>query len=362
MVLRGNISQEEHTRELEKQSKKNWEIRSKKTFETYQEYITGEFDDSKRDELEGSIIEGLNKLASKAVKKILYYADDSEELEEKALGDAMIAVLAKIRKDKEEGKVNPFFVPSCMEIYKNKARDARNRSKSKSTVRIKRTDLKTKEVVIEKVRITKSSLDELLPSGNGTVGDMISDPKCGGTEIESVCDADSRREFFNTAIEIFCEALMNTKAKPCNALAYTYSIVLFQLARINADEKKNKKLFKTTSSPKWAMETMRNKSIGTLSDESEKEIKEGFSNRFKWCSDLRNKLDTVILVSSGEKKRMRNVIFTQEYNEDKIGKMTDYMKKIVAKDFTILMKKDSELVDQSVEYALKISGVTFDRR
>lgn len=354
MDLDKEMSQEEHISLLQQQKKKDAAAINVQINNKYLQYVDGEED------LIESIIEDVNKKFCGMLRHQLYVAGCyNEENEHTAMQEARIAVWEKALEGKEKHNVKIPFVDICKGIYYHKVMDVvRSVLTERSRYGEDYVDPKVKKKMKEEGHVFQSnieSLDRTLPSENGTVGSMLADKKYDGNRPECVIDEAERRQFFDTAFDVFCEALTNAKADPPRGLAYYYARILPHILHIccSIDTIPDKKV----ASPKWAREKMGVRSIGVLSDESEKQLKEYVSNRLAWCDAFRKQLDNEIATSSGMQV-MKDVIYVEQYDEKQIGHMTDYMHGIIASDWLALMKKNAKATESAVEYTVGLEKIS----
>ena len=78
-------------------------------------------------------------------------------------------------------------------------------------------------------------------------------------------------------------------------------------------------------------------------------MKNYVSRNLMWCESFQKQLEESVSTLVGIQV-MKNIIFTAQYDEKQIGHMTDYMHKVVAKDWLRLMKQDSKMIEGAIEY------------
>lgn len=342
------ISQEEHISLLQQHKKKDTAAISAQINSKYIKYVNGE------DDLLESIIEDVDKKFRGMLIHQLYVAGCyNDENEHTAIQEARLAVWKKILEGKKEHNIEMPFADICKGIYYHKVMDVvRSVLTERTRYGEDYVDPKVKKKMKEKGHVYQGgieSLDRILPSENGTVGSMLADTKYDGNRPESVIDDAEKRQFFDTAFEMFCEALTNTNAEPPRGLAYYYSRILPHILHIyfSVETIPDTK----AASPKWAIEKMGVRSIGVLSDESEKQLKEYVSNRLVWCDAFRKQLDDEVATFSGMQV-MRDIIYVNQYDEKQIGHMADYMHGIIASTWIKLMKKNPKATENAVEYTV----------
>ena len=328
MYLNSEKSQKEHISLLQRQRKKEVSSATYEINKKYEKYVQGE------DALVEDIIDALNKKYRGMVVHQLYTAGCyDDENEHTAMQDAQMAVWIMLRKSRTENQIDSSFSDICKGIYYHKVMD-----------------------VIRNV-LTKSkhfgggvrSIDIELPSENGTIGDLIEDPVHKGNRPENVIEDEEKRRFFDFAFKMYCRALTESDAEPPRCLALYYARILPHILQIcySIETIPDSK----AASPKWAIKKMGKRTIGVLSEESEMQMKSYVSKKIMWCEAFQNQLSENVITPSGE-IIMKYIIFVDHYDEKQIGHMTDYMHKVVTRDWLRLMKKDSKMIENAVEYTL----------
>lgn len=354
MNLNNGMSQEEHISLLQQHRRKEVEGAAIQINNKYEKYVNGE-----EDQLE-EILEAVDIKYRRMVIYNLYksgcYNDENEHT---ALQEARTAVWIMIQESKKNQEVKPAFLAVCKSIYYYKAMDV-IRAVGKELERFGKdyVDPKKKKTMKETEKNKKGvieSLDKPLPSGNGTVGSLLVDSKYNGNQPEKVIGETEKREFFDKAFVKYCYALVHSDAEPPRGLALYYSRILPHILHIYfsietiPDEK--------TASPKWAIEKMGSKTIGILSEESENQLKEYVSEQLEWCDIYRKQLDNEVSTFSGMQV-MRNIIYVDQYDEDQIGHMTDYMHKILAREWLQLMKKEPKAIEKAIDYTVGLDRIS----
>ena len=320
------ISREEHIQLLQQQRRKDLSSSTDNINDKYEKYVCGE------DELLGVVIESLDKKYRAMVVHQLYVAGCyDDENEHTAMQEARMAVYTLLQKSRTNKKIDPSFTAICKGIYYHKVMDV------------------VRCVLTRNKRFggSVSSIDIELPSENGTIGSLIEDPAHKGNRPENVIEDTEKRIFFDSAFKMYCRALTESDAEPPRCLALYYARILPHILQICFSEETIPD--SKAASPKWAVERMGKRTIGVLSDESETQMKRYVTETIMWCDAFQNQLNESITTSSGE-IIMKYIVFVDHYDEKQIGHMTDYMHKIVARDWLRLMKKDSKMIENAVEY------------
>ena len=146
---------------------------------------------------------------------------------------------------------------------------------------------------------------------------------------------------------MYCKALTDSGAEPPRCLALYYSRLLPHILQIcfSMETIPDSK----AASPKWAIDKMGKRTIGILGTESETQLKNYVLRNLMWCESFQKQLEESVSTLVGIQV-MKNIIFTAQYDEKQIGHMTDYMHKVVAKDWLRLMKQDSKMIEGAIEY------------
>lgn len=326
--MENNITQEEHISILQKNRKKDATSIVMEINRNYEKYVYGV------DEVVEDIINALDKKYRAMVVHQLYVSGCyDDENEHSAMQEARIAVWTLVQKSRKEQNVEPSFVDICKGIYYHKAMDV------------------VRSVLTNKKHFGggMTSIDIDLPSENGTIGSLIENPMHEGNRPENIIEDKKKRSFFDAAFEMYCKALTDSDAEPPRCLALYYARLLPHILQIcfSVDTIPDSK----AASPKWAIDKMGKRTIGVLSMESETQLKNYVSNRLKWCEVFQRQLNENVSTLVGV-QAMKNVIFTAQYDEKQIGHMTDYMHKIVAKDWLRLMKMDTKMIENAIEYTV----------
>lgn len=328
MAWNKDMSQEEHIRLLQQQRKKDISSIANEINRKYERYVQGE------DELLGDVIEALDKKYRGMVVHQLYIAGCyDDENEHTAMQEARMAVWTMLRKSRTEQKIDPSFSDICKGIYYHKVMDV------------------VRSVLTKNKHFGGgvSSIDIELPSENGTIGTLIEDPAHKGNRPENVIEDVEKRNFFDAAFEMYCRALTDSDAEPPRCLSLYYARILPHILQIcfSVETIPDSK----AASPKWAIEKMGKREIGALSTESETQLKSYVSNKLMWCDTFQNQLNESISTSTGVQV-MKYIIFVDHYDEKQIGHMTDYMHKVIARDWLRLMKKNSKMIENAVGYTM----------
>lgn len=296
--------------------------------EIYEQYYT--FND---ESVFSQLINMTDEVYVRQIRNILKqngcYSDESEHT---AMQEARIAIWERIRRCQESGESDAEFTRYCKGIYRHKAMDV---------VR-KQNTYKTRYG--NKQAGGPAYLDAPLPDGRKTYGDMFEDKQ---SSPETVLDLEEQREFFNRLFLLYCKSLVNSTAEPPRELALFYARILPHVLHINHEEKTipDKKM----ASAKWAFERMKDKTINTLGERSESEMKQLISHTLSWCENFWTKLDQAVLIDA-EKVILKDVVYTSVYDKGKIEDWSESMHKAVVKATLKEVLKDQKLVESATEY------------
>ncbi len=336
MSLNGGNRQKEHISLLQQQRKKDYYSAKIDTNKKYERYVHGE------DGVFKDIMAALDRRYRGMVIHWLYvtgcYDDENEHT---AMQEARTAVWKLMQKARNEKRVDFSFFDVCGGIYYHKVMDV---------VRNELTKIKRFGGRI-------SSIDVELPGENGTIGTVIEDPAHKGNRPENVIEDTKKRILFDSSFKMYCRALTESDAEPPRCLALYYSRILPHILHIcfGVETIPDTK----AASPKWAIEKMGKRTIGVLSEESEEQLKNYVLKTIMWCEAFQNQLDEIVTTPCGE-IIMKSIIFVDHYDEKQIGHMSDYMHKVVTKDWLRLMKEDSNMIENAIEYTIgsdKISKI-----
>lgn len=257
------------------------------------------------------------------------YNDDSEHV---AMQEARLAIWERVRKSRESGAMDTDFSRYCKGIYYHKAMDV---VRKQNTYRSHFSDKLGREPV---------SLDAILPDGSKCLGDTVEDTK---SRPEAGISLDEQRRVFNSLFILYCQSLVNAKAEPPRELALYYARILPHVLHINHEVETIPE--EKMASAKWAFERMRDKTIKTLGETSEKEMKKLISHTLSWCESFWNQLELPVYISS-EKIVLKDVVYTSVYNKGKIEDWSESMHKTVVKATLKEALKDPKLVELATDY------------
>lgn len=115
---------------------------------------------------------------------------------------------------------------------------------------------------------------------------------------------DARRQFAATAVLIYVKAFLSLEVPPQSSLALFYARLLPHI-RGSVDDNK-------TTSVSEAFRVMGKKTVETLADESEREIKEAFLKSLGWSKYFRTHLDDEMMTVTGNVP-LRKIVYTEKF-------------------------------------------------
>lgn len=257
------------------------------------------------------------------------YNDDSEHA---AMQEARLAIWERIQKCRKSGEIDTDFSRYCKGIYYHKTMDV---VRKHNTYRSHFSDKIGREPV---------SLDTLLPDGSKSLGDTVEDIKNGP---ETGISLDEQRRVFNSLFLLYCQSLVNAKAEPPRELALYYARILPHVLHINHEIETIPE--EKMASAKWAFERMKDKTIKTLGEISEEEMKKLISHTLSWCKSFWDQLELPVYIST-EKTVLKDVVYTSVYNKGKIEDWSESMHKTVVKATFKEAMKDPKLVELATDY------------
>lgn len=296
--------------------------------ETYEQYYVA-VDES----LFAQLITMTDAIYSRQVRNLLKqngcFSDDAEHT---AMQEARLAIWERIRRCRESGEIDIEFSRYCKGIYYHKTMDV---VRKQNTYRSRYGDKQGSGLAY---------LDASLPDGRKSFGDMIESKK---TRPETVFSLQEQRLVFKRLFLLYCQSLADANTEPPRQLALFYARILPHVLHIDyaietiPDEK--------MSSAKWAFERMRDKTIKTLAESSEDEMKQLISHTLNWCEEFWKQLEWPVQLSNG-KTALKDVIYTSVYDKGKIEDWSESMHKTVVKETLKKVLKDSKLVELATEY------------
>ena len=178
-------------------------------------------------------------------------------------------------------------------------------------------------------------------TGEGYIPISLGKPNEDGTTLADNIESDppykpwddARRQFAATAVLIYVKAFLSLEVPPQSSLALFYARLLPHI-RGSVDDNK-------TTSVSEAFRVMGKKTVETLADESEREIKETFLKSLGWSKYFRTHLDDEMMTVTGNVP-LRKIVYTEKFTTSE----TEHRSTAVHKS---CVKKVSEIVSQNKE-------------
>lgn len=300
----------------------------KKIQEFYERYYV-----SNDESVFSQLITMTDKVYARQIRNILKqngcYNDDSVHT---AMQEARIAIWDYIRKCRENGKTDAEFLRYCKGIYYHKAMDVVRKQNTYRTRYGNKQDG------------GPASLDAPLPDGRKTYGDMIEDTQSRPEEILELKD---QKEVFNRLFLLYCKSLADSTAEPPRELALFYARILPHVLHVNYEIETIPDT--KSASAKWAYQRMKDKTIKTLGETSESEMKQYISHTLMWCDSFWSRLEQPVHLDTG-KSILKDIVYTSIYDKGKIEDWSESMHKAVVKATLKEVMKDPRLVKLATEY------------
>lgn len=237
-----------------------------------------------------------------------------EEREKLIIQVARMAVWNSILKAREnDSKKIDYFAYHSFVIYKNKTNDC---FRKLSGMGSDENSVSVDEVKEKGVNILPPSYDDYGKS-------------------------EEKRKLYRYIFLLYLDSLLNSEAFPPRCLALFYARILPHLLSEIPDTK--------AASAKWAFNRMEKQSIWQLTQDSGTVIKKDIANNMKWGGRYMEQLNDEIQLSD-RKCRLRDVIFTIEYNVGQIEDWAEYMHKITLRTTNRRILKDKELLELVKDY------------
>lgn len=264
----------------------------------------------------------------------------NDENEHTAMQDARLAIWFYIQKTKQEKKAEKSFASYCKGIYFHKVSDV----------------IRTEYTSQKNYGGEFTSLEaEAFGEKKGMVGDYVESPKYKGNRSDLIIAADEQRNIFDKSFVMYCDAMTLVDATPQRKVALYYARVLPHLLQVyhNVDTIPDGK----AASPKWAIKRMGKRNIFMLGNESQEQMQRFIENTLQWSESFWIQLEDEIETSTGMVK-IKDIIFVDEYDEKQIGHMTDYMHKIVAKEWLKEAKRDPVFLSKAIEHTTEMDKIS----
>lgn len=314
------MDQKEHIAMLQKQSREEASIKNQEIDRLFCQCLEADKEDL--NQVFGEMMQKLREKYNQMVQNQLGTVNlDRVGAIEEVLQEAEQGVWRTVLRCRMGEPLQPSFAVYCGGIYRNKIADY------------------MKEWIRES-RNRGCSLDESLSEKGSSLLDLMEDKREKAQPQRSL----EIKENQSTAAQVFrmfCQAMMESTSKPPCGLALYYARVAPHLLHLLGGEKtipENK-----ASSPKWARKRMGEKTVGCLSDDAERELKQYVAAYLVWCQAFRNQLEKTVVCRDQSQQILKDVIYTQEYTEDQVGHMADYQYAKVYKEVCCRVEKDPSL-------------------
>ena len=260
----------------------------------------------------------LDDYSSPWVRKQLWsvgcYDDENEHI---AMQAARIAVWELLLKDRDSNETRENFTYYSFGIYKKKTLDLiRKISRNRANMNI-------------------ISMDEPMGDDGKKVIDYLPSAQTDWGEREEMC------KVYTGVFKVYCNAFLNSKTFPPRALALYYARVLPHLIEGIPDSK--------AASAKWAFNRMGKMSVGVLEKDSEHILRREVDGDLCWGESFTSQLEEDFQLDSTQIK-LKDVIYTSQYNTAKIEDWSEYMHKATLKIAMDELIRDRELMYLVREY------------
>lgn len=244
------------------------------------------------------------------------YSDDNLDI---VMQDARLGVYNAAR-NKSGQQLNKPFAYYAFGIYKIKTKDL------------------IRNVVDQRSKLPTVPLDgQPGQDGGKEPGDNPPGP------VNPVEDKEKRRVYAGV-FRLYCSALVNAESFPPMCLALFYARILPHLFSEIPDTK--------AASAKWAFERMGKLTVLELTQDSETTLQSYIDNSLTWCVYYMEQLEKELEpLPSKDRLRLKDIVYTSEYNKDKIEDWSEHMHKRTVKHAIKYLYADKELLELVMEYA-----------
>lgn len=287
------------------------------------------------------LIASLDKMYKGLVRRRLQLAGCfNDENEHTAMQEAHLAIWSYIKKTRQEKRAEISFTSYCKGIYFHKVSDV----------------VRSEYVSQKKYGGKFTSLDaDALGEKRGMVGEYVESPKYGGNRSDLIIAANEQRDIFDKCFIMYCDAMTVVDATPQRKVALYYARVLPHVLQVyhNVDTIPDGK----AASPKWAIKSMGKRNILMLGNESQEQMQQFIEDSLRWSENFWLQLEDEIETSIGL-VHIKDIIFVDEYDEKQIGHMTDYMHKLVAKEWLKEAKREPLFLSKAIEYTTEMDRIS----
>lgn len=294
-------------------AKRSWDIRS-----AYEEFM------EKGDiETRDFLIEKIMTFCRMRIKRLAYHTEAKVKQAdiEDVVGISCLTMLEELEKRRSENKYIENIMGFISIVCSNKFAD-----RQRELYKLK--DPETGEGYIP------ISLETPREDGT-TLGSNI-----GGNPHYEPWD-DARRQFAATAVLIYVKAFLSLEVPPQSSLALFYARLLPHI-RGSVDDNK-------TTSVSEAFRVMGKKTVETLADESEREIKENFLKSLGWSKYFRTHLDDEMTTDTGNVP-LRKIVYTEKFTTSETEHRSTAVHKICVKKVSEIVRQNKELIKSAEDF------------
>lgn len=186
-------------------------------------------------------------------------------------------------------------------------------------------------------------------TGEGYIPISLETPREDGTTLGSNIGGnshyepwdDARRQFAATAVLIYVKAFLSLEVPPQSSLALFYARLLPHI-RGSVDDNK-------TTSVSEAFRVMGKKTVETLADESEREIKEAFLKSLGWSKYFRTHLDDEMMTVTGNVP-LRKIVYTEKFTTSETEHRSTAVHKGCVKKVSEIVMQNKELIKSAEDF------------
>ena len=186
-------------------------------------------------------------------------------------------------------------------------------------------------------------------TGEGYIPISLETPREDGTTLGSNIGGnshyepwdDARRQFAATAVLIYVKAFLSLEVPPQSSLALFYARLLPHI-RGSVDDNK-------TTSVSEAFRVMGKKTVETLADESEREIKEAFLKSLGWSKYFRTHLDDEMMTVTGNVP-LRKIVYTEKFTTSETEHRSTAVHKSCVKKVSEIVMQNKEIIKNAEDF------------
>ncbi len=242
----------------------------------------------------------------------------SYETEQDIMQESRIGVWKLLEKERSGKSISKNFASYAFVIYKNKTLD------------------EIRKCFGSKKKMPAVSLSETIGQDGVEIGDTIP----GKKDMDPV-DLAEQRELFRTIFLYYCRSFLETKNFPASPLALYYARVMPHLIDMVSEN--------IATSAKWAFGYIGEMKIDEMKTESESFLADHVEKTLRWGEEFVRQMDDLIDVN-GDKVRVRDIVYTQNYDQRKIADWSEYMHKNCVKNSYRMIMADKRILGLAVEY------------